>query len=186
MPETEEFYLREQIEIVLRPLIGLALWRTHQAAGMQTFQFGAQNPTTNHRGEPVHIGDYGLHLQCPWRIVGPRGIGVGSADIFAPAGDPDEAPPDFQWDKKGANRRDERMNVLFAGRREKPFFVEAVAADAVGGLVLSLTEGLVLEAFPNDSLPDEHWRLLNNVDPGRPHFVVSGSGLDTVPLEADF
>jgi hypothetical protein len=177
--------LREQIEDVLRPLTGLALWGTHRAAGMQVFQFGARNPTITHRGKPAFIGDYGLHLQCPWRIVGPGGIEVGSADLYYSAGDPDQEPADFQWDKPGANRRDERMNRIFAERREQPLFVETVAADTVAGFVLTLTEGLTLEVFPNDSFSEEHWRLLNNIDPGRPHFVVSSRGVDIVPDDDD-
>jgi hypothetical protein len=172
--------LREEIERALRPLVGLPLWATHRAADLQSFQFGAQNPTTTYKGEPALIGDYGLHLQCPWRIVGPRGVAAGSSDVYYPAGDPEQEPPDFRWDKKGANRRDERMNLLFQGRRQKPFFVESVAADAVGGLVLTLSEGFALEAFPCDSLPHEHWRLLYGVASEKPHFVVTGAGIETV------
>jgi hypothetical protein len=77
------------------------------------------------------------------------------------------------------------MNRLFAGRDESPFFVGAIAVDAVGGLVLRLTEGLVFEVFPNNSCTDEHWRLLNNVDPRRPHFVMSSVGVDVIPDETD-
>jgi hypothetical protein len=43
---------------------------------------------------------------------------------------------------------------------------------------LALSEEFMLDVFPDDSLPGEHWRFFQ---PGReaPHFVVSGGGSDT-------
>jgi hypothetical protein len=151
-------------------------------ANLQLFQFGAQNPTTTYRGEPALVGDFGLHIQCPWRIVGLAGIVVGASDLYYPAGDdPYNEPQGWHWDRSGASRRDQKIHALFAGRRDDPFTVlEATATDAFGGITIVLREGYRLELFPADSLPDEHWRLLTNITPHRPHFVVTGAGIDIV------
>lgn len=69
---------------------------------------------------------------------------------------------------------------MVAWREAGPYLVEAVSADAVGGFVLSLAGGFVLEAFPDDSLDgeySEHWRIFRPHELGT-HFVVSGDGID--------
>src|SRR4051794_36672784 len=95
---------REKIEQTLQSLIGLPLCKSHRGADMQGFHFGAQHSTTTRRGEPAVVGDYALHVQCAWCIVGPEGIIVGSRDVYYPPGDdPYDQPPDFHWDTKGGN-----------------------------------------------------------------------------------
>jgi hypothetical protein len=147
---------------------------------MQTFQFGEKHPTTTRRGEAVWIGDYGLHLQCPWRILGPHGIVTGSADLYYPVGDPNNAPPDFRWDVDGANRRDQRIESLLVSHQDDPLQVNEVITDVYGGAILVLTNDYRLEFSPFDSLPFEHWRLLDNIADGRPHYVLSGDGIDKI------
>jgi len=82
--------MREQIEQVLRALIGMPLWDSGQA-GIQWFEFGQKHNVPNiRRGKQAgtkEVGDYALHVQCAWRIVGPKGIVVGSTDRFYAAGD---------------------------------------------------------------------------------------------------
>ena len=167
--------MKQKIEKALSPLLGMPLWGASRAADMQVFQMGARHTVTSFRGKPCSVGDYALHLQCTWRIFGPSGIVTGSTDLYYPPGDPDQKPPDFDWQQ--GNRRDERLANLLAAESDG-FSVEHVSADESGGFVLNLRGGYRLEAFPADSLPNEHWRLLKQGDLTS-HFVVTGLGIET-------
>jgi hypothetical protein len=146
------------IESALAPLVGLPLWASGRAADLQWFQLGAQHlVTVQHgptKGTERTVGDYALHVQCAWRISGPTGIVVASRDRYVPAGDPDKEPPEWRWDRPGANRCDQRIETW----------------------CLALSHGHALEVFPDDSQDGEHWRLLQ---PARDadHFVVTGAGI---------
>ena len=50
-------------------LIGKAMWACGRAADMATFQFGGPRPVVDFYGRPREVGEYALHVQCPWRIV---------------------------------------------------------------------------------------------------------------------
>ena len=170
---------RKTIEIALAPLVGLPLWSAGRAADLEWFQFGAQHVVVvgagKAKGMEKTVGDFALHVQCAWRIAGPNGIVVGSRDRYVPAGDSDGASGDWDWDRPGANRCDERIDAWFHG---SAYVVRSVAADTLGGLSLGLPDGFTLDVFPDDSHIGEHWRLLQ---PGRatPHFVIRGDGIDT-------
>lgn len=167
--------MKQEVESALSPLAGMPLWAGHRAADMQMFQLGILKPKKSPRGEIQEVGDYALHLQCPWRIRGSQGLIVGSGDLYYPKGDFHDIPADFDWQKE--NRRDERLNALLA-RCAEPLVVERVSADDVGGFVLEMNRGFRLEAFPSDSSRDEYCRLFR---PGEldSHFVVTGCGIET-------
>ncbi len=155
----------------------MPLWASHRAADIQCFQLGARIETTTRRGESVFVGDYALHVQCTWRIVGPQGIVVGRRDLYYRAGDdPFENLEAFDWDRE-PNRRCERLAALLQARDASLLVVEGCAADDLGGFRLTLSEGFVLEVFPDDSMDGEHWRLFKPATE-EPHFVVTGAGLD--------
>lgn len=177
--------MRERIEQALQALVGMPLWASGRAADLQWFQFGEEHevpirPRSEVAGTKV-VGEYALHLQCAWRLAGPQGIIVASRDRFVRAGeDPYRDLEDFDWDVQGANRRDERMAAFFQDRAAAPPSVVEAEVDEIGGFRLHLSGGVVLEAFPDDPLPSEHWRLLQ---PGPPyteerHFVVTGQGIE--------
>lgn len=168
--------LRERIEEALKPLLGRRLWGSRRAADMEMFEFGGRVPTKDRRGKPVEVGEYALHVQCAWRIAGPEGIVVASRDVFeAPAGSAEATPVDLDWEK--GNRRDDRMRHFLVVEHPEGLSVEGVSADDVGGFTLDLSSKFRLEVFPNDSLPEEHWRLLKPGALGS-HFVVKGSGVE--------
>ena len=57
--------------------------------------------------------------------------------------------------------------------------VERVDSDEVGGLKIFLSQGYLLEVFPDTSEDDEYsefWRLFNRKEDS-PHFVVTGNGV---------
>ena len=171
--------LRDQVAQALAPLVGLPLRDTGRALNMQMFDFGKPCKYHNYKGQEIEGWGYALHIQCPWRVIGPDGIVVGDRDSCYPADesaewegfDPDEGKPShleagiFPWMEKYA---------------DEPLTVERVEADSVGGFQLFLTEGFVLEAFPSDSLKgeySEHWRIFRPAQDNS-HFVMTGHGVE--------
>ncbi|MHB8647090.1 MAG: hypothetical protein ACYDAR_14970 [Thermomicrobiales bacterium] len=173
--------MKERIEQELEALVGMPLWGSHRAADLQGFQFGERVPsmsraTKRRPAEAVVVGEYALHVQCPWRIIEASRIVVASVDLYYAAGeDPYKQYEDFDWDKQ-PNRRDERIAALIVAWTEKPPTVESVKADTVGSLRIGLSQRYTLDVFPADSLGNEHWRLLANALK-RKHFVVTGQGI---------
>ncbi len=55
----------------LEPLVGLPLSIARSAADMRVFHFGKVRPAANGKGT---VGEYALHIQCPWRLVGKEGL----------------------------------------------------------------------------------------------------------------
>ncbi len=112
-----------------------------------------------------------------WHLAGPTGVIVAFDDRYFAAGDePLQTDDDWDWDRQGMNRCDERINAFYAARAENPPIVTAIAADHLGGIRLTLDDDLLLAAFPSNSLNLEHWRLLQ---PGvKGHFVVTGAGIE--------
>ena len=108
--------MKGAIERTLAPLVGLPMWAGGRAADMTMFSFGDRWRVRNRHGEMVEVGEYALHVQCAWRLVGASRIIVASRDYFYPAGDPDDEPPNFDHDQPGANRREERMKAFFGER----------------------------------------------------------------------
>ena len=172
--------MREEIERMLAALVGLPMWAAGRAADLLWLQFGERRTVDVADGDRQDVGSYALHVACPWRLAASDRLLVGSGDLLTPA-DPDADPATFDWDETGASWLDVRLGELAEVHATAPPAVAAVAADALGGLRLSLTGGLVFEAFPNSTptghVATEFWRLLR---PGtaEPHFVVGTFGTE--------
>ena len=170
--------IRASIEGALEPLIGMPWWKAHRAADLQVFGFGARRPITNRRGKQVLVGEYSLHVQCGWRISGAFGIIVARRDLYYPAGlDPYRDRGNFRYDGPVPNRRDEQIAALLEARQDRHLMVTSAEANDLGGFCLRFCDGFLLEVFPDDSLDEEHWRLLEP-DVDTPHFVVTGRGCE--------
>ena len=149
----------------------MPFWGHARAAGMEMFTFGRRLPALV--GTPREIGEFGLHLQCPWRIRTADVILVGSGDLFVPA-DATLDYDEYDWDEH-ESLRDARLAALVPDDGDVPV-VSAVEGDNVGGARIALGEAMALELFPNDSDDGEYgeyWRLLPY---DAAHFVVSASG----------
>lgn len=170
----------ERICSELKPLIGLKLSISHRAADMRVFGFGALRPYRKGTA-----GKFALHIQCPWRLEGPEGIITGRSDLYVPAEEPDES---FDWDswdyERDGNRQDMRVADLLRGSDlhsrspvdvTESLIVEAIDADELCGVAISISGGYRLVVFP-DSAKGEHWRFFRPGS-GLPHFVVSGLGI---------
>jgi hypothetical protein len=157
----------------LRPLIGLRLSIARRAADMRTFQFGEIRAVPG-----GSVGDYALHVQCPWRLEGAGGIVTGRSDLWEPA----DGSESEGWDyDRGESVQDRRLADLLSGRdadsrtavnRTDHLAVEAVQTDDCGGVTLMLSGGYRLALFPAGSR-GEDWRLFRPGTAG-PHFVVCG------------
>jgi hypothetical protein len=169
----------ENAEKALIALIGKPMWTYRRAADMAIFQFGPRKQVQDFYGRPTQIGEYALHIQCPWCIVRGSVVAVGSRDLRYPAHyiEGESIPEDFNWERN-ANRLDSLMQALFEdGTRE--FNVRHVALGAGGACRIEFDEGMSLEVFPDDSLAHEHWRLFATEDGGI-HIVMTGLGRDAV------
>src|SRR5436309_4549873 len=133
--------VQQQVLAALSQLVGLPLTAARRAADMRTFQFGTLRPAK--RGS---VGDFALHVQCPWRIEGPDGILTGRSDLWQPVAE--NAPFVEDWDyDKSPNLQDSRMKQWLE-QHDLSLVVTDVDADAFGGAAISLSHGFVLRLFP--------------------------------------
>ena len=182
VPRTEPS-LKDAIEHALAPLLGLPLLNAGRAGAMLWLQLGEQRTIDDDRLGPRDVGDFALHVSCPWRILGPEGIHAASGDLFTPA-DPDADPTTFEWDQPGANWCDIRLRAFIDATADAPRAVSGVSADEIGSLRVFLGDDFVLDVFPDSSHADhiesEYWRLLQ---PGTAaaHVVVGSEGIEHVP-----
>ena len=157
--------------------MGLPLWALGRAADLAWFEFGDRRTVLSHPGKEKLVGDYALHIQCPWRITRGGKIITGRGDIFCTPEESEESTPaEFDWQK--GNRFDRIVAVLF-DNEQCQFAVQSVRVGEAGGLVIELEDGYKLEVFPHDSESAEHWRFFKPYS-DEPHLVFSGTGLQTV------
>lgn len=156
------------IQQTLAPLIRLPLRCIGRAADLLWVHFGEFREIPDRKGGTRTVGEWALHVQCPWRITRPPTILVARGDCFYEAGS-DEP---YDWDAAGESRFDRCAAPLNREFESSPPRVEAVVVDAVGGFSLRLAGGCIFEVFPDDSTGghSEHWRFFQ---PGRDerHFV---------------
>jgi len=144
----------------LEPLIGEPLTYMFRYAGYQKFEFGIQRPAKNRKGEAITVADLGFVVACPWRITGPEGCIVSSADFG----------PDRE-------RRDAGASGFYHLVGADPPFVEAVEVDEDGTLRFVLSAGYTIYVEPEIYEPDdEQWRFMQR-DRRRKQIVMGGDGL---------
>lgn len=162
--------VREQVIVHLTQIVGLLLAATRRAADMRTLQFGTLRPVK--RGS---VGDFALHIQCPWRVEGPDGIVTGRMDLCEPV----EQGPDFDFDswdyEKSPNLQDSQFDQLLA-RHGTGLVVESVDADDYGGAAIRFANSFVLRLFPAGTR-GEDWRLFRP-QAGEPHFIIAEGKVD--------
>ena len=171
--------MQADIEQTLRPFIGEQLWGAARAANMLSLQVGPPRLAPTSRDPDRKVGAYALHVFCPWRLTRGADIIVASGDLYTPA-DPDESLDDFDWDRVGSTWWDVGMREVFGEDARVQLVIEAVRADALGGMALMCSADFTFEVFPNSSLAahveTEFWRVFAPGTDG-PHTVCSSSGL---------
>lgn len=158
-----------EVERALQPLAGKRLWRCTRAASMACFDLGASRKVKAFVGGAKDVGEFALHVQCPWRITHEDRIVVASEDVYYPAGhrSGDQLPAEFDWEHV-SNLRDKRLSELF--ERNESLIVEQMQVGSAGAVSICLSGGFVMEIFPVDANV-ESWRLF---EPGenKRHFVA--------------
>ena len=130
-------------------LLGLPLWRIGRA-GIVWFQFGDRRVVPAVRGGSKEVGEFALHLGCPWRLVGSDGELLASDDSD--------------------------LDVL-AKLASPPFLCSTVRSCEGGAFVLGFAGGERLHVEPDDLECEEYWRLFQPYS-GEPHLVVGPAGID--------
>ena len=116
------------------------------------------------------MGEFALHIQCPWRITSNEKLLVGRGDLYYPA-DGSDPRADFDWDIMMANRCDVILDRLFD--ESGPLLIESITIDRAGRLQINISNAIRLEVFPDASADREHWRLFEPYT-GKPHTVAKG------------
>ncbi|MGF7071662.1 hypothetical protein [Priestia megaterium] len=170
--------MREAIRSQIGKLIGLNLRYAGRASNLFWLGFGEMISVTR-RGKTKELAEYALDIQCSWRITKDNKILVGSRDFYTPRTGWNEENDDFDWDVQGNNRFDERIEYFIENAKEH-VTVERVEPEEIGGLKIFLSQGYLLEVFPDTSEDDEYsefWRFFNRRE-NSPHFVVTGNGIE--------
>ena len=139
-----------------------------RAASLQHFTFRLAD------GRELH-----LHTEVPWRLTDGTRINAGRADYWRPA--TAETPQNAVDEGNiGATLRDVRNQALRDELDRTEIVVTSAAADPLGGAVLSFSNGLRLEIFP-DASPAEHdsWEFWRLFERNQPHFVMSSEGAES-------
>lgn len=156
------------IQNALAPLVGLPLRCIGRAADLLWVHFGDFREIPDRKGGPRTVGEWALHVQCPWRITRPPSIILARGDCHYTA----ENDEPYDWDAGGESRFDRLAAPLNRELESSAPRVVAVVVDAVGGFTLRLDGGFTFEVFPDDSTGSdtEHWRFFRpGVDEN--HFV---------------
>lgn len=153
---------KTQIIQSLSNLISLPLAIASDAADMKKFSFGAIRPHPSGRGT---VGEYALHIQCPWRLTQNGHIVTGSDDYYEPAETDQEIDlEDWRAGNLQRKRLGEILRSFDSATRSwvngtDKLVVESVSADDFGGFELILSGGFRLQVFPSGSR-GEYWRFL--------------------------
>jgi hypothetical protein len=170
--------IQRHIQGRLNSLLGLPLSIARDAADMKMFHFGQIR--TSGSGS---IGEYALHVQCPWRIVSEEAVVTGSLDRFEPPQAQTEIDED---DKQFGTLQRVRLAALLKGYHDtnrslinatEQFVVLSVKADRYGGLDIALSAGHRLQVFPCGSI-GEDWRFFETG--GKPHLVIGASSAEEI------
>ena len=171
--------MKEEIKRATAVLVEQALWDCTRAADLASFQFGQRRSVKGYSADSREVGEYALHVQCPWRITRDDLTIVGSGDLYCP---PDlwnkEPDLNFDWRPVGANRRDHLLKALFQGGA-RVFVVQSVEVGNAGSVRIGLEDDHSLEVIPDLSTDDEQWRLFRPYREHEPHFVVTGKGIES-------
>jgi hypothetical protein len=161
--------MRQELIAALSQIIGLPLTAARRAADMRTFQFGVLRTV-----DGGSVGDFALHVQCPWRIEGPDGLVTGRLDLWEPV--ENNAPFDENWGyEKSPNLQDARLEWWLA-ENDGFLVVRGVDADEFAGAAIRFDRGFVLRMFPAGTR-GEDWRLFRPKT-GAPHLVISGGRVE--------
>ena len=163
--------MSEVVRDALQSLDGLRLLCIGRATNLLWVQFGEWQETTSRNGTTRAVGEWALHIQCPWRITRSGSILVGSRDYYYD----DAGKPYDDWSKAFEGRFDHLAAALNGDLEAAAYQVAQITCDPFWGFSMTVTPDLRLDVFPNGGLsPQPHyefWRLLQPATREK-HFVV--------------
>ena len=160
--------------VTITDLIGKKIYRVGRAAAMCWIHIGKPVKIMT-RSEMRVVGEYALHIDCPWRLLTKyrSEIVLGSADIFCPSSS-NEQDQNFVWDVQGNNLFDEKAERIFSKLSE--IIIQSAEMSPINDLTLTLSNGLLLQCYVNQSSDEECWRLFKpNQNAG--DLIVTGQGI---------
>jgi len=164
------------IQEALTPVVGLPLRCIGRAANMLWLHFGEMRIVPAHGGGTKTVGDWAIHVQCPWRISQLGRIVIAYHDFYySPDGDALD-----DWDTLGKSRFDSVAARLCTEFETTSPVVASADPDDVGGFSVRFSRDYRLDVFPADSDDSsEHWRVFQ---PGATskHFVFREHEKDVV------
>src|ERR1051326_4497947 len=111
----ETLSIRQEVENVVAPLVGIALADAGRAADLMWLALGQRQTIPDFQGNPREVGAYALHVQCAWRFVQGETVVAGNRDLYHPRGYKDqkeEIPKGFNWDVQGAKTSHRSRNIV--------------------------------------------------------------------------
>lgn len=156
-------------QLAVQSLRSLRIVRVGAADDLFWVHFGDLRTVATRDGGTKEVGEWALHLQCPWRFIRNGQVVLGSSDFYYRAEDGE------------AMDRDSAADSLFsvkASRLDRYLSSEVVKIvdihfSGAGAFELRMGDGLVFSAMPTES-PEvsdaERWRLFQP-STDFPHFV---------------
>ena len=147
--------MRSEIADALRVLQGLPMWAAGRTAvSLLWLHFGGVHDFVDRRG-PKTVGDYALHLDCPWRIVQRDVVVVGALDRFYP-GDGQE-DDEFDWTQSWDTRWDRQLRQFMERYGTSGPIVRGIEVRGAGAFMLRFDDEVLFGCFPK---PLGRWRIL--------------------------
>ena len=144
---------------------------------MECLKFGTLYRTEKD-GKKYNIGEFALHLQCPWRLTNENKIIVGSSDLYQKADETAEYDENYDYLEFNANLRDVKLDKLI---KNKSIKIISAKADKFGGLKICFDNNITLTTFPDlaSKSDNENWRLIDFRNENSIHIESWTTGYET-------
>ena len=161
--------VNNDVQDALQSLVQLRLRCIGHAANLLWVQFGEWREIPDRDSGTRTVGDWALHIQCPWRFTRGSRIIVAARDFYHYA----DTDKPYDWHAGGESRFD-RLAVAFnAELGAVAHHVSVITSDGVDGFRLAFSPELGFDVFPcaaTSSPKHEFWRLFQPATEGR-HIV---------------
>jgi len=143
---------------VLQVLPGLRLAPLGAAADMLWLHFGEMRSVVDRKGKERKVGEWALHLQCPWRFMRLGTVVLGSSDFYYDAVTGEK----YDWESKAESvfhRNSKELNRMIEAEKVT---VSVARCTEAGAFDLVFDHDLKLSVMPVESSRhayDESWRF---------------------------
>ena len=132
----------------LNLLTNKRLSKLGHAANMLWISFGQDIMVTDYRGKQKCVGEYALHIQCPWRITRKQDVLLSSRDMIS------------LLENDSANSFESKCAYLCSYLKENTELVESVHMNCFGDITIQCTN-IQIDSFVCTSGVCESWRLID-------------------------